>query len=717
MSNQKTIKFSYLLEKIQQILLPSNAHGIDGLMRSIEPIAKNEYRVHRKGLSDIFDCGEVFGVYKGAVEADVEFGDLYDNTFAIIEEIFPKNKITPEVYASLELNFDERKRFRNLLIERLDNLTNPLKSIQPLPQPFYDSFLSEEGGRIRFLSIIDMVAAELGTDSPSYATRMNNLIRKEEFDEKALNLNKIFKAGDLPQFMEGKIKPFSEYGSFNDVWGGCLAHLFDPEAEINYPSLLLNREERTVFRDDFFKRIAGAYISGFAKPITAEKPELNVRRKAVFFTVQQYNFAYYHSNYGVMPVSQPISNFAELGLAPIMVCELRSPYGVGPETRFRGHRQFFFATQTVDFIKWIDVSINRENLGFFDEVVLAIDPKLEPAITQNFIDEIGRLDKITLGVGNSSNKSHANFYRQCQKPLSLSLFQTNEVKPESHPKEPFGLSLDYLNIDDWCSMPTLEECKSPQVEIEHHSLVVNSKRAMHVDPGLGYLWQPARDHVQDYIEYGCILVNEEHPLHSRNKTLYTANRSRLDSASVKSILSLIPKPDKLGRELLELNSNLPPTIISEIKKIKSGKIKALYSDLLDSICLYYCRGVCASSVFHLGKASFSTIEAVQDIVTERNTFDRLHLLFEHDGDTQTPRIIIYQKHDKFYAFVGRGDTPTIDKIDSLIRQAHWLYKELNSIVDEDLIREIEAEKGGVMSEDLRSLINSNVKFAPTRKSP
>lgn len=707
MSNQKTIKFSCLLEKIQQILLPSNAHGIDGLMRSIEPIAKNEYRVHRKALSDIFDCGEVFGVYKGAVEADVEFGDLYDNVFAVLEELFPKIQTAPDIYANMMLDVGERERLRNLLIERLDNLTNPLKSKQPLPQPFYDSFLSEEGGRIRFLSIMDMVTAELGTDSPNYTTRMNNLIRKEEFDEKALSLNEIFQVGDLPQFMEGKIKPFSEYGSFNDVWGDCLAHLFDPKAEINYQSLLLNREERTVFRDDFFKRIAGAYVSGFTKPIPDEKPKPNVRRKAVFFTVQQYNLAYFHSNYGVMPVSQPISNFAELGLAPIMVCELRSPYGVGPETLFRSHRQYFFATQTVDFIKWIDVSINRENLGFFDEVVLAIDPKLEPAITQNFIDEIGRLDKIILGVGNGSNKSHASFYRQCQTPMSLNLYQTEKIKPEFHPKEPFGLSLEYLNKDDWCSMPTLEECKTPQVEIKHQSLVVNSKKAMHVDPGLGYLWQPARDHGQDFIEYGCILVNEEHPLHSRNKTFCTADRSRLDSVSVKAILSLIPKPDKFGSKLLESNSNLPPTIISEIKQIKSGKIKALYSDLLDSISLYYCHGVCTSSVFHLGKASFPTIEAVQNIVTERCTFDRMFLLFEHEGGTQTPHTIIYQKHENLYAFVGKKDIPTIDKIDSLIRQAEWLNKEFISIFDEDLIRKIEVEKGGLMSEDLRSLIICN----------
>lgn len=141
MSIPNQIKFSYLLEQIQNTL--KSKHPMD----SICLINKSEYEYFRQEIVNIFNCGQVSKIYEAEIYDDVEFGDLYDIAFSALLLLYPKDKISADMYEILTLDVTARKRFRDIVIEEMDNFTNSSKTNETLPSPCYNAFLKESGER------------------------------------------------------------------------------------------------------------------------------------------------------------------------------------------------------------------------------------------------------------------------------------------------------------------------------------------------------------------------------------------------------------------------------------------------------------------------------------------------------------------------------------------------------------------------------------------
>lgn len=711
MTSQKKIKISVLLEQIQAILKPSD------VMDAIASVNKNQYKCYRQEIVNIFDCGEIFDVYKGAVDDGIEFGDLYDCAFSIMLILYPKEKLPPAKYRALSLDVAARKRFRDILIEALDNHTNDKNYLGTMPSPHYEAFLKENGGRVKLSFILEELVAEIDAENSEHPFEPGQIISKKEMKAQIQRINALFEVGELPLSLEKRLAEQNKYDLLVNALEESLSYkAYDSNYgnrnnTPDYQRIMVDREEREAFRDDFFER----FLRLSAK--NGWVVEKIMSRKPVFFTVQQHHSAYFSSDYGVMRSTQPIANYSEVGLTPIMVCELRSGYGVGPESTYRYQRQFFLSTQTIDFIKWIDDNVNRKDIGFFQSVGLMVDPNLIPFLGDDFVDAVNRLDRIFPVSGDANDKSHSGFYRQCQAAIETP-FSGPDV--QVFPKEPVGLSINAINKNYGfgdVQMVSIQECEEPQININHEALFSKAKKAVTIDVKSGFSWKPAMN-FDGYVEYGCIAIEEDDPMHPRNNTTSDYPERPFDFRIIRSLLLLIPNIDSLSEAIFETDPSLPKSIKKELKQLKSGAKQSIYEDLRKALDTFYNRRKSVDSVFHVtsrvsratvqrvreGVALFSTLAAIRVYRSDQGDVD-LHQHVMHSPDMDYPDALIICANGKYYAFVGDGSEKASEAMYYLSRSCFFGVGYKAELVDDELLEELKENKDGFMSESLVAIFS------------
>lgn len=85
----------------------------------ISLVSKSEYLKIRKSINEAF-CVDSIEEFYGRYCKDTELGDITDTFVLVITELYPPEKIKKDSNEFL-ISFDDRKKFRDTLIEKIDN--------------------------------------------------------------------------------------------------------------------------------------------------------------------------------------------------------------------------------------------------------------------------------------------------------------------------------------------------------------------------------------------------------------------------------------------------------------------------------------------------------------------------------------------------------------------------------------------------------------------
>lgn len=108
------------LESIVSTWQNSIFNFFQGELACVELINLRQFKKLRTMINETFDVGDC-EPYKGKISSETEFGDVTDVMIISLQEKFPPEEFAGKA-AALKLSIEERKAWRDELIESLDSM-------------------------------------------------------------------------------------------------------------------------------------------------------------------------------------------------------------------------------------------------------------------------------------------------------------------------------------------------------------------------------------------------------------------------------------------------------------------------------------------------------------------------------------------------------------------------------------------------------------------